>query len=1235
MGIPKNNANMSSELSDFFKIVSEEKKHKKEQFNSLVGDLDLNDIFEEVSILKTKSKIKTKKGDKALKVFEDLLSSREMEPNIEEEIEEIYEVVEELQEELEKPKNILIERALGLLAEPSNVKVQQDPLTPLDQKFATLDDLQNHYKIFLSRIQQQLSTIGGGGETRLRYLDDVVGLATNSGAYDNKYLQWNSNTNNAEFVSITGIGTTGLLIDETLDTVTDRGNTTTNGIGVSFLNLPVGSVISGVSSIVANIANANLNAVLEYGTSANIGIGSYGITYAIVGVPYVVYELKVVPSPVLELNDIIGGAAIPVGSKIIGIGTGAYSNVIIADINFPPPYILPLVNSVITFARPVINPGLSVATIDNTDLVLHTGGGGNVITHSDILPYTTNVWRLGSPVKRFKECWFGTGTIYVQDETLGTDQALGASDGNFYIKGGAGLEVGEWLLRDNYISIGNSTRDVYIGQTSDTGKLTVNRSLEVHTEIGDTTFSVTRSGRVQINTPNIPGNDPGSLLITASSDGSYQPIFQSGGLLHLVGPDAGNGAPARVNIEAYGSVSNTPAFINARRARGTAASPQGVQNGDIIFRLAATGWATSNYNNALPNSFPGIEIISTETFTSTGFGADFNIYAVGIGSTARSLAGSFKGDGLSFVGNPNGGITFQDSTRLTTFPSQDNKADKFLKVSNVGGDYVMSWETPPTIEGAVLYKGLYNVETNTPPLTDATGQAGWQYTVVGFGTTNFGLNGNLYLREGDLLIHSGVHYDLIPGPNDQINSDWNATTGVSAILNKPDIVNQIIAGPGVVLSPVNGIGTVTINASGTQNLNSVLGYGNSSALGINVGVVSATSYIGNGVNLTGIVTSIVAGTGGITVSGSTGQVTINATPQFNSDWTSNVGISSILNKPTIPDAQVNSDWNAISGISSILNKPNIVNQIIAGVGVTISPSNGIGIVTVTTTYAPVAGIATYATSAGIATYATSSGISTYATTAGIATYATTAGISTYATSAGIATYASTAGIATYATRAGIATYATTAGIATYATTAGIATIAGYASTAGISSTSQGLTGTPNINVGIVTTTKLVSSDGGTFVGVVTATSYSGSGNNLTGIVTSIVAGAGVTISGSTGQVTISSTPSNFISTSTTQASTLTVDFTGPDVIFWQPSANGNRTVTLTNFTANRGVRIFITPHAAANTFTFTGVTASQCSNGSNVYQLGGGGAAQASMMIEIFSTSNAVGGVWIFAYGGV
>ena len=110
-------------------------------------------------------------------------------------------------------------------------------------------------------------------------------------------------------------------------------------------------------------------------------------------------------------------------------------------------------------------------------------------------------------------------------------------------------------------------------------------------------------------------------------------------------------------------------------------------------------------------------------------------------------------------------------------------------------------------------------------------------------------------------------------------------------------------------------------------------------------------------------------------------------------------------------------------------------------------------------------------SGGNTGYANTAGIATFAVTAGIATYAETAGIATYATNAGIATYASTAGIATYAETAGIATYASSAGIATYAETAGIATDAtnaGYAKTAGISTTSQGLSGTPSITVQDVT-----------------------------------------------------------------------------------------------------------------------------------------------------------------------
>lgn len=217
---------MSSDLSEFFKLLAEEKQKKNEEFKSIAGDLKLDSFFEEVSQLKKQDKVKKKKEDKKLEQFENFLLSDALEFEetkqeiVKEPIEKIIEeVVEEILEEIEEPKEpTLIEKSLGLLSEPSDVKQQNDPLTPLDQKFATLDDLQKHYSTFLSRIQQQLSTLGGGGETRLRYLDDVVGVATNSGAYNGKYLQWNSTTNRAEFtdpsdsesttiVSITGITT--------------------------------------------------------------------------------------------------------------------------------------------------------------------------------------------------------------------------------------------------------------------------------------------------------------------------------------------------------------------------------------------------------------------------------------------------------------------------------------------------------------------------------------------------------------------------------------------------------------------------------------------------------------------------------------------------------------------------------------------------------------------------------------------------------------------------------------------------------------------------------------------------------------------------------------------------------------------------------------------------------------------------------------------------------------------
>ena len=60
----------------------------------------------------------------------------------------------------------------GLLNEPPSTK-NSDPLTPTDQNFVTFEQLQQHYKVFVNRVQQQMATVGGGGEVRLEFLDDI------------------------------------------------------------------------------------------------------------------------------------------------------------------------------------------------------------------------------------------------------------------------------------------------------------------------------------------------------------------------------------------------------------------------------------------------------------------------------------------------------------------------------------------------------------------------------------------------------------------------------------------------------------------------------------------------------------------------------------------------------------------------------------------------------------------------------------------------------------------------------------------------------------------------------------------------------------------------------------------------------------------------------------------------------------------------------------------------------
>ena len=156
----------------------------KDDINLKVDSLKKSnqDILAEIEIVENRQKknlddIKEAKEEVLLEV-KNILSG-----NVEDNINRLENKIEIIKEAYEE--NILKE---GLLNEPSSTD-NEDPLTPLDKRYATLDDLKQHYSTFLGRIQEQLSTLGGGGAVRIQDLDDVD-LST--ARVNNKFLKYDS-----------------------------------------------------------------------------------------------------------------------------------------------------------------------------------------------------------------------------------------------------------------------------------------------------------------------------------------------------------------------------------------------------------------------------------------------------------------------------------------------------------------------------------------------------------------------------------------------------------------------------------------------------------------------------------------------------------------------------------------------------------------------------------------------------------------------------------------------------------------------------------------------------------------------------------------------------------------------------------------------------------------------------------------------------------------------------------
>jgi len=211
----------ATELKDFFSAMNEEKKRLKEQ-----RETDQKKLLqlEKLLFAKEEKESESEKSQKDLEPIENELDTeaydieeldkqikKEQEPNLDEIKEAVHQANQVL---LTEPS--LVDQAAGEIANPNIIKVEEKPETKdinpqdvfkelskiskntgvkLNEDINDLEGLKKEFFKFKELVSQQMSSIGGGGSTKISQMDDV-----NISAQQNGYaLKYNSTTGKYDF----------------------------------------------------------------------------------------------------------------------------------------------------------------------------------------------------------------------------------------------------------------------------------------------------------------------------------------------------------------------------------------------------------------------------------------------------------------------------------------------------------------------------------------------------------------------------------------------------------------------------------------------------------------------------------------------------------------------------------------------------------------------------------------------------------------------------------------------------------------------------------------------------------------------------------------------------------------------------------------------------------------------------------------------------------------------------
>ena len=651
----------------------------------------------------------------------------------------------------------------NLLAEPPSTN-NQDPLTPLDKNFVTLDQLQDHYRLFINRIQQQLASIGGSGETKLKYLDDIVGIATNPSVYAGKFLRYKHEIKAFEFAEVV------------LDYASASGYASTAGIATYATNAGIATYATN-AGIATYSDGAGIATALQYPRDFSIsGDVATASSVSFNGTSNVNLSVALSTSFSANTLGIITASQFSTGSFGIGINTDTISGPSIIFID-PSPVGVGTTSGIVRIKGDLYVDGtqfvVNSSTIELADLrvgiattvgtnFLLDGGGIGIGSANILKTFTYN--QASDSLKSSENLDINTGKTYKIDGTdVLSSTILGSGVTNSSL-----TSVGTLISLSvgNVNSTGIITATKFVGSvgfaTTATNVIGGIGSLSQLSVSGVTTVGVLTATRIGIGTTNptvelvVIGNSNISGIVTIGV-GNSAVVISAGiitssgvGTVTYFGNLTGTASTASFATTAFTLNDRTESQFNVAFAStagiATFATKSGVST-DVIGGIASV---SSLFVNTLGISTLGIIKISSGIVTATSGGiATFFGNFVGTASSAGFAHTAFKLEGFDPT---TFNVSYASTAGIATFATKSGVSTDViggiasvtslfvdtLGISTLGTVKISSGIITATSGGIVTYFGdgskLSNIGASIS--TNTSNQAQFITYVTGTGATS-------------------------------------------------------------------------------------------------------------------------------------------------------------------------------------------------------------------------------------------------------------------------------------------------------------------------------------------------------------------------------------------------------------------------------------------------------------------------------------------------------------------